>query len=387
MNNPKIKVVFVHEFPDHLVGQEKSLIERLIGLRKLGVDCEVLLPGKGSFYEYLGKLGFTVHLYTLHHLTRKNPFLYLKTLWEVVRLVKANKYSIIHCSGANPNQYCLPAARLNRIPCIVHVNTTLYTKEFLNKCFAKYADKIIAISEGVKQSLSEDGGIPYNKIEKIYNGIECEFVSNSIEERNQLKRKFHINGNTKVIGQMGSVLPLKGCDYFVEMAKIVKDAHSHVRFFIVGPLEDEVYVKSLKEKIVELGLSDDVILPGHVENPYAFIDIFDISVLASEAEGLGRVVVESQKMGKPVIGTDILGIREIIEHNRTGFLVPVCNSSALAKAVLTLLNDSQLSEKVSKEGRKVAFRNFSLDRHASLVLGVYLQLLKQDGFLEGKNYG
>jgi len=375
MNSLKIKVVFVHEFPDHLVGQEKSLTERLIGLRKLGVDCEVLLPGKGCLYEYLGKLGFTVHLYALHHLTWKNPFLYLKTLWEVTRLVKANKYSLIHCSGANPNQYCLPAARLNRIPCIIHVNTTLYTKEFLGKCFAKYADKIIAVSEGVKQHLFEDGGIPYNKIERIYNGVECELKSNSIEESIQLKKKFHINGNTKIIGQIGSVLPLKGCDYFIEMAKIVKSKHLRVKFFIVGPLEDEVYVKSLKEKIIELGLSDDVILPGYVENPYAFIDIFDISVLASRAEGLGRVIVESQKIGKPVIGSDILGIREVIEHQQTGLLVPVANSSALAEAVTTLLNDSELSKKLGEEGRKTALYNFNSDRHAELVLGVYQQLL------------
>jgi len=120
-------------------------------------------------------------------------------------------------------------------------------------------------------------------------------------------------------------------------------------------------------------------LPGYTKNPYAFIDIFDVSVLASKAEGLARVIIESQQKGKPVIGSDILGIREIIEHNRTGLLVPVCDSSALAKAVLTLLNDPQLSEKISEEGRKAAFRNFNSDRHANLVLGVYQKLLKYNG--------
>ena len=63
MNYANIKVGFVHEFSDHLAGQEISLVERLVKLRDLGIECEVLLPGRGCFYEHLRKLEFKVHLY------------------------------------------------------------------------------------------------------------------------------------------------------------------------------------------------------------------------------------------------------------------------------------------------------------------------------------
>lgn len=77
-----MKIAFIHEYSQNFVGQERALMERLIGLKDLGIQCEVLLPGSGLFCDLLKKEGFQVRFYSLNHLTKKIHSHTLRPFWK-----------------------------------------------------------------------------------------------------------------------------------------------------------------------------------------------------------------------------------------------------------------------------------------------------------------
>lgn len=124
----RYKILFVHGNNDNIAGQEIALLNSIQALRRLNVESAVLLPDEGRFDNLLKDNKINTFKIKLNRLTKKRPIPYLKTIFSIFRLIKKEKFSIIHTSGAYPNQYCLPAARLAGVPCIVHIHATVYSK-------------------------------------------------------------------------------------------------------------------------------------------------------------------------------------------------------------------------------------------------------------------
>jgi len=371
-----LKILFVHENHDNIAGQELSLLNRLQGLQKIGVHCAVLLSEEGIFSECLKKNGFEVKYSPLNRLSVKNLLSFLKTISGIRRILIEGHFSLIHCSGAYPTQYSLPAARLCGRPCIVHINTTVYDRKNLSINFVRHADYIFTVSDAVRKKVSETIRIQSNKIMTIYCGVKDGGKHDYSTERSALRKQFNILPRQKVIGQISSIIPRKGLEDFINMARIIKDDYPDVKFMIVGRDEDIEYRDNLIELIAKLNLEDDIIFTGFQEDIYKFIDLIDVHVLASEAEGLARVIVHAQMGGKPVVATDVSGNSEAIVHQKTGLLVPQGDPNILAESVLKLLRDSEKTKKISEAAKENALKQFQIERHAKILKDVYLRILK-----------
>lgn len=368
----QLNILFVQP-NNNLTGQEFSLLERMESLRKVNIKCEIVLPERGPFAELLEDKGFQVIYCPLNRLDKKNPFKYLKTLFHLTKAIKFGGYNVIHSTGIYPNQYCQPVARFSGIPCVVHVNATVYNDYDMRSSKMDMADYVVCLSNGAKEMVHELTELEQDKVKCLYNPIVLEPYS-----RNQvaaLRDKYQIDDDTRCIGQFGEVIPRKGFEYFVEAASLVAKEVPHCRFFIIGKKHDDAYEHSVRELISQKGLQDNFIFTGYQGDIENYLELMEVTALCSVSEGLGRVLVESQKARKPSVAFDIPGVNEVLQHEQTGLLASPKESQQIAAHLKTLLTNKDVYNKISSTGYMSAMEKFSYESHGEGLKKIYLYLL------------
>jgi len=358
-----------------VAGQEVSLLDRLEGLSQRGIACEVLLPGEGEFADRLRDQGVPVRKAALNRVeSRRRPLPYMGTVAAVTRHLAAGRFDLVHCSGLYPHQYCLPAARLLGKPTVVHINTSAYTRYCYNSNLLGRADLAVTVSDKVRAVVLEHADVRPEKVVTLYDGIQTGRLDADFD-REALRDELGIPEGHRVVGQLASLIPRKGFDTFIEAAGLMAPRHPDVTFLIMGRGEDPDYAESLHRRVEELGLAERTRFVGFKREYARYIDLLDISVLASRAEGLPRILVESQMLGKPVAGTAIDGIVEAVIPGETGLLVPPEDPSALARAVGVMLIDGFLSRRIGKSAREMSRARFTIPRAAEELEGLYRRVL------------
>lgn len=370
------RILFVHGNSDNIAGQELSLLDRIQGLKKAGVYSQVVVPEPGIFADLLKEKGVDVTFMKLSRLTKKTPLQYLGTIRALSRLIRENGISLVHCSGVYPTQYSLPAARLAGVPCVTHVLSTVYTPDELKKSFLKYTDRVIGVSRAVSGAIASSMPIRRERLITVY----CSVLNDDRDKDAGIdisRESLGISPLTKVISQIGQIIQRKGWESFILMARRVKDGYPDTVFLAVGdvPPGNEEYYRGLQELTKTLGLTADIRFLGFQKNIEAIFDVTDVSVLASLAEGLPRVVIQAMAAGKPVVATAVSGTPEAITDQETGILVPPEDPQAMAEAVLDLLHNNEKARRIAENGRKFVRATFSLEEHTKTLLGIYSSLL------------
>ncbi len=167
------------------------------------------------------------------------------------------------------------------------------------------------------------------------------------------------------------LLKEKGIYEFVEAARIVKEQFPDTQFQLLGK-RDERNPTVIPLKDIELWQSEGLITwLGETGDVRPFLARADVVVLPSYREGLPRSLLEASAMGKPVITTDVVGCRDAVEHEITGLLVPAKNALALAEAMIRIIEDPELKEKMGKFGRKKVEQDFNEKTVIENILTVY----------------
>lgn len=209
---------------------------------------------------------------------------------------------------------------------------------WLIKRFYPWANGIIVVSHGVRDDMAELTKIPKERITVIYNPS---VVRNEVLKKAQapLDHPWFKDGQPPVLVAVGRLQMQKDFPTLLHAFARVRK-HRPVRLLILGEGKER---EPLEQLIKELGLQDDVNLPGFVMNPYAYMARASLFVLSSRWEGLPTVLIEALCCGTPVVSTDCpSGPREILKDGQYGQLVPVGDIDALAKAIETTL-DSKVS--------------------------------------------
>ena len=207
------------------------------------------------------------------------------------------------------------------------------------------ADKVIALSEGVKADLLGLGPGAADKVSVIPNAGLDERVLNGATE--SLGGAVQRPKQAKLIVACGRLSRQKGFVYLLRAFKKVKEEVA-ARLWIVG--EGELR-RALEEEITRLDLNGCVRLLGFQENPFKYMAAADVFVLSSLWEGFGNVLVEAMACRTPIISTDCpYGPSEIIRHEHSGLLTPVADADALAYAIVRVLKDEGLSRRLVRNG-------------------------------------
>jgi len=168
-------------------------------------------------------------------------------------------------------------------------------------------------------------------------------------------------------------VPVKGPEFLIKAAKYVISKYPDTYFIFTGdgPLEHD-----LNSKALEMGISENIIFLGWRGDVAKIISIYDIFVLPSLNEGMGRVLAETMALGKPIVASNIGGIPDLVIHGKNGFLVPPKNPKELAKYIQVLIEDKDKREKMGLKGKEMSL-NFGAESMIEKIASLYEELLIQ----------
>ena len=210
------------------------------------------------------------------------------------------------------------------------------------------ADRIIAVSDGVADSIAERTPVNREDISVLHNPVEIESVQERARE--PVDHRWVEDDDLDVVLFVGRIAEQKDLETWLRAFERIHESNPDTRGIIAGqgPHRDEIL--ALVEK---LALEDVVSVPGYVENPFRFMDQASVFLLSSQYEGLPTVLIEALACGCPVVATDCpSGPREILADGTYGKLVPVGDVTGLADAVSATLADPIAPERLRERANE-----------------------------------
>lgn len=231
--------------------------------------------------------------------------------------------------------------------------------------------KVIGVSNYNRRCMMTLDLLPADRLECIYNSVDLKRVSESTRQRVNFHERYSIPDNRKLITQVSWLIPEKGIADLLEAARYVLLEEENVQLVLVG---DGSHREAYERLAAELGLSDHVTWTGLIQDPLAegVYQAADIVCQVSRwQEAFGWVIAEAMAYRKPVIGTKVGGIPEVIDDGRTGFLVEPGNPKQIAEKLLQLLRDDRLSNQLGQAGRDTVLTKFDLEKNVTRLLRLY----------------
>jgi glycosyltransferase involved in cell wall biosynthesis len=249
----------------------------------------------------------------------------------------------------------------------------LFSKIFLwiEKFFALFTDRIIALTSGEKEDyLNLSLGQPH-KLMIVHSGVDIDRYMRHKVDVIEKKQTLALQPNAFIIGFVGWLLPIKGPMYLLKALPKVWVEHPDVTLVFIGKGDLDV---DLRAAALELKADDRVKFLGWRDDIEDIMQIFDLLVLPSLNEGMGRVVVEAMAAGKPVVASNVGGIPDLVKHGQSGFLVPPADEDALVEAIVHFVNNPEQAKKMGVMGRLNSHR-FSLAAMIEKLDAIYEDLI------------
>lgn len=320
-------------------GAERVMVSLANNFVDQDYKVDLLLPRATG--PYLEQVSHRVNVVDL-----KSPNL-LMSPPKLVNYLKQQRPSALLAALHYPCEIALWAKRLAGVPTrvVVSERNTLSVEAKNSKqlsvrltplaarLFYPWADQIVAISQGVADDLSKTVSVPSNKIQVIYNPALSPRIYD--QSRQEVEHPWFQPKQLPVVLSVGRLHPQKD---FPTLLKAFHQVQKHIsaRLVILGTGPEE---SALKKLISALQLTAVVDMPGFVQNPFAYMSRADVFVLSSAWEGFGNVLVEAMATGTPVVSTNCpSGPAEILADGKYGFLTPVGDETAMAKAILKVLS-------------------------------------------------
>ena len=366
--NKTILVIASH--PKSLILFRGPLIRELIGLGYKIIACA---PGNdNSTSSKLNALGIR---YCNIPLKRQgfNIFHDIQTIFHLVKLIQFEKPGIILGYTIKPVIYGSLAAHYagvkNIYSIITGIGYTLYDETPKQKAIGLIVRKLyrFALQYNKKVFFQNPDDLDYFWANKLIGPEEKSIIVNGsgVDLDHYKKCPPILSPITFLL--ISRLLKEKGIIEFAEAAKRLKMKYPDTNYQLIGWIDDSPSAISASQvdrwedegTIEYLGFKEDV---------RPFIEKTSIYVLPSYREGTPRTVLEAMAMGRPIITTDAPGCRETVEHGRNGFLIPIKNSEALAKAMEQFIRNSTLVEKMGKESRKIAEEKYDVYKINKVIM-------------------
>ncbi len=279
-------------------------------------------------------------------------------LLQLFRVVREEHIDVILVNHGKDFWPAALVARMTRtrVAIIRHLSTGL--KRITCLMINRWYDRVIAVSNDVRERLIRSG-VASGKIDVIYNGINLQTFDPGLVDRTAVRSGLGIGANEQVIGFVGTLKPWKGVSVLLGAMKSLAGPYPSLKMVFVGDgpersgLEKEAEASAITGRVLFTGARNDVV------TLYAAMDICVLP--STEGEGMPMVLIEAMAMKKPVIGTRVRGIREIISHEVNGLLVLPGDPDALAKAIRKYLVNPLFSAEMAQAGRLTVERSFSDD--------------------------
>ena len=300
-------------------------------------------------------------------------FRQLRVVFQLHQAVKRHAIDLIHANSLSVALLGGVVARLHRIPILMHKRyATSYG--ILDKLCERLLHRVILVSEATRWEFASAA-----KQTLIYNGVDLDAFQASSEEVETFRNELFRDGTQPdtLVGVVTRITPEKGIHFLVRAMHELKGEVDVQLLIVGGPYfqKDVVYMETLKQEAIDLGVEDSVIFTGFLSDTRIVTSLLDIVLVPSIIpEACPRTIIEAMAVGKPVIATPLGGSKELVTPE-TGLLVPPEDASAVAEAITTLVSDRERLKAMSRAAQSRAVQLFSSEKNTALTEAVYTELL------------
>lgn len=259
--------------------------------------------------------------------------------------IKTHNIDVVHCHQYTPWVYGALSSVLTKAKVIFtehgrfYPDSSSWKRKLVNPVLVSLTRYITSISEATKHALVNFENISASRIQVIYNGIKP--LSTDTEAANRLKQSLNLDNASVVFGTVARLDPIKNQIMMIKAFADVLQQMPQAKLLIVGDGEQRDALHALSEK---LEITESIVFTGYIKHPAEHISTIDIFLLSSLSEGTSMTLLEAMSIGKPCIVTDAGGNGEVIQHNKTGYVVENNNQQSFAEAMLHLAQHKKTRE-------------------------------------------
>jgi glycosyltransferase involved in cell wall biosynthesis len=301
----------------------------------------------------------------------------VRSVPELVRIIQRHGIQVVHCQKGKARTLALMAGLFVKIPVLILNRGVSFPLDPFNRFgyTTRRVTAIVAVSESIKHGLVSQG-VPAGKINVIYSGTDTARFHPGVD-RQKVRQELGLSPNHYLITQIG-VRSWKGNDDALEAVRLIAGRVPGARLLLVGanPAKEQI----LREKAAARGLDGRVLVMLHRTDIPEILAASDVCVDASYAGlGITGTLREALAVGTAVIGTELEGNPELIQHEKTGLLIPPRSPRALATALLRLIEQPDLARAMAGAGRERVLTTFSTEAKILRTEALYRRLLNERG--------
>jgi L-malate glycosyltransferase len=344
-------------------GGQRQVLLTVLGLRERGHRAVLVAHPEGELAKRASEG---------HDLIRLAPRaeVDLHAAWRFSRIIKDLKPDVVHAH--DPHAVAVAALALSlstspQVPALIASRRVAFRLK--SNAFSRWkyhqVDCFIAASDSIHAMLLTDG-IEASRVVTVYEGIDIHRIQ--AEPAANIHAELWLPTHAPIVGAAGALTSEKGHRYLIDAAALVVREVPDARFVILG--EGDLR-PALERQVKELRLEKHVLLPGFRPDVLAFLRSFDLFVMPSVAEGLGTSLLDAMAASKATIASNTGGIPEVVVEGETGLLVPPRDHHALTHAIVQLLKDPALRERMGRAGLERVQRIFSAGRMVEQTIDAY----------------
>ncbi len=290
--------------------------------------------------------------------------------------IERTRARILHVHGYAASNFGRIAAKRAGIPLVLHEHFADPKMPAYQKApdlfLRDLTSHAIAVSQSTADFLIRDRFVPEDRVNVVFNGAPLDqFAPRSRDEGYAIRGELGIPMTAPVITTIGRLNAQKGHDILITAASMVVAQHPEARFLIAG---DGDLLESLKTQAATLGISEQVVFAGHRKDVPEILAATDVLCISSNYEGTPLVLFEAMAAAKAVVSTAVDGCREVIQDKRNGLLVPPKDPDALAKALVTVIEDIPLRARLEKAAQ-ISSKRYDINECMRLMQQIYDDLL------------
>ena len=352
----------------------------------IGENYDLTIITNADDHTFLTSFGIHVRLIPVVIERNVSPWRDLMALLRIVRILKREKFDLVHTFSPKTGLLGMVAAWLVSVPFRVHVfqGEVWATRKGLWRFFLKTLDKwmvrcathLLVVSHSEEKFLVDQGVVSSGRLIMLAGGSICGVDLNRFrpdaETRNEVRLKYNIANDEKIILYVGRLTLDKGVLDLADSFTLLAAQYPKLQLLFVGPDE-----QGLQEKIFDRCPThrSRIHFFGYSANPERFMAASDMLCLPSYREGFGMVLIEAAAVGIPTIGSRIYGICDAVQDGVTGLLFCPGSVSDLTEKIRLLIDDTHLADNLGEAGKLRARHEFDKELVLKALIGFYKSLL------------
>jgi glycosyltransferase involved in cell wall biosynthesis len=353
-------------------GAERALILTLRSLDPGRYRPYVVAGTDGEFASEVRALGIPCDVVSLRPLERRHPLAGVMSITAVARAARRHGAALIHANELPTFQPAGYAARLLRIPAITHVRFPNGAAGYQWLSRPGFSLALFVSAYLLKAATDEAPSLFTGRSDVLHDGVEPQPVW-SDEQRVCCRRELGLPDRATIVAITGQIAEVKGIWDFVEAARILAPRSPDPLFVVVGDdLKEQGRVRhKMEERVAALGLQDRFRFLGFRRDVPRIVQAFDMIAVPSHVEPLGNATLEAMAAGRPVVGSKVGGIPEMVDDGNTGLLVPPSDPETLARALESLVHQPERRDAMAAAARRRARDVFSIEAHGRRLQAQY----------------